>query len=454
VIWLNPLALIGVAAIVAPIVIHILVQRRARPFPFPTLRFLEPARLAAVRRRALEDLPLLVVRTAILAAAAGALAGPLLVTPARRAAWNNRVARAIVGEGELGGGPERTGPRRPGTPSSDRRAALSGPPAAFQTALETSDLREGIARAMAWLETSPPARRELVVVAPFALGSLTRADLAGVPPDVGVRLVRSEQLPASRSFAAPPVIDADVSSFSVRRRDRTIELAGASTSLREAVPVAASAPIEIVASPEVKRAAGATLTAVLSQRVPAPVPGRSARVAFESSAAALPRSAEPLALRTPQGELAPWIADAIASLTSGGEALSGAAADGNTLVVTTSLPPSDLRTALLFRSIFAAMADDASPNGPSIGRSAKASAERGPRSSAALEVLAIPDADLHAWERPSAAVRSPRFETVERDDRRWWWAAVLALLAIEGWARRSRGDRAEEARSIEAARVA
>jgi hypothetical protein len=65
VIWLNPLALIAVAAIAAPILIHILVQRRAAPFPFPTLRFLQPTRLAAIRRHRLEDLLLLAVRAAI-----------------------------------------------------------------------------------------------------------------------------------------------------------------------------------------------------------------------------------------------------------------------------------------------------------------------------------------------------------------------------------------------------
>src|SRR5471030_2938240 len=94
--WLNPFALFALATVVAPILIHILIQRRAERFPFPTLRFLQPTRLAAIRRHVLEDAVLLAVRVALLAAAAAALAGPLFVTAARRQAWERRVVRAVV----------------------------------------------------------------------------------------------------------------------------------------------------------------------------------------------------------------------------------------------------------------------------------------------------------------------------------------------------------------------
>jgi hypothetical protein len=94
--WLNPSALFALVAAVAPILIHLLVQRRAERFAFPTLRSLQPTRLAAIRRHVLEDLPLLAVRGALLAAAVAALAGPLFVTNARRQAWDRRVVRATV----------------------------------------------------------------------------------------------------------------------------------------------------------------------------------------------------------------------------------------------------------------------------------------------------------------------------------------------------------------------
>src|SRR6516165_9206261 len=98
--WVNPLALFTAAAAAAPVLIHILIQRRAERFPFPTLRFLQPTRLASIRRHVLEDAPLLVVRAAILSVAALALAGPLLLTASRREAWDRRLVRAIVVDGD------------------------------------------------------------------------------------------------------------------------------------------------------------------------------------------------------------------------------------------------------------------------------------------------------------------------------------------------------------------
>jgi aerotolerance regulator-like protein len=96
VIWLNPAALVALAVVAVPIVIHLLVQRRAERMAFPTLRFLQPTRLAAIRRHALDDVLLLVVRAAILAAAVAALAGPVMVTTARRQLWQRRIVRATV----------------------------------------------------------------------------------------------------------------------------------------------------------------------------------------------------------------------------------------------------------------------------------------------------------------------------------------------------------------------
>src|SRR5437867_2669378 len=95
-IWLHPWAWLTLVSAAVPVLIHLLVHRRAERFPFPTLRFIQPTRLAAIRRRVLDDIPLLAVRASILAVAAAAFAGPLLVTPARRGAWNARVVRAIA----------------------------------------------------------------------------------------------------------------------------------------------------------------------------------------------------------------------------------------------------------------------------------------------------------------------------------------------------------------------
>ena len=55
--------------------------------PFPTLRFLETTRLSAASRQTLQDWPLLAACGSCCLAAVAALAGPVLVTPAREAAW-------------------------------------------------------------------------------------------------------------------------------------------------------------------------------------------------------------------------------------------------------------------------------------------------------------------------------------------------------------------------------
>ena len=66
------------------------------------------------------------------------------------------------------------------------------------------------------------------------------------------------------------------------------------------------------------------------------------------------------------------------------------------------------------------------------------------------EILPIPDSQLRAWTRDPGAPPPPRPETVERDDRRWLWGAVLLLLAIETWMRRQAAgvqDTTEETRA-------
>src|SRR5947209_19587006 len=106
-IWLNPAAWFALAAVAAPIVIHLLIQRRAERLPFPTLRFLQPTRLASIRRHLLEDWLLLAIRIALLAAAVAALAGPLLITASRRTAWDRRVVRAVASGVGSARGPQR-----------------------------------------------------------------------------------------------------------------------------------------------------------------------------------------------------------------------------------------------------------------------------------------------------------------------------------------------------------
>jgi len=411
VIWLNAAAWMAAAAAAAPVVVHWLVHRRAARLLFPTLRFLLPTRLAAVRRRALDDLPLLAIRVSILILAAAAFAGPLLVSGRRRGEWNARLVRET--------------------------ASPSG----------TRSLAESVDAAVVRLEAAPPARRELVIAAPLVLGSVTAADLAAVPPDVGIRFERTGELPAERTLTERPLATAS------GPRSIAPTLTGAQTSAAEragGAPV--SLPLDVHASPQAKAVVNAAIAAVLSGRVWTPGTGRRLRlVVADGGRVVTPGDAERIRV--------PWMADAVAAIArdrdvrdasariaagvdrpppwrvvaraGDGRAAAMAAARGDALAIVSAAPPADLFTPVLVRAAVEAIAP----------------ASDWPRA----EILPIPDAQLRAWERTPAPIAAPRVDRIDRDDRRWLWAAVLVLLALEQYLRRSRVRDAEE---TEVARVA
>ncbi len=127
----------------------------------------------------------------------------------------------------------------------------------------------------------------------------------------------------------------------------------------------------------------------------------------------------------------PW--QTLASAADG-RPLAVAAASANRLLVASAAPASDLATPVLLRSIANAIASV-----PDLR---------------ADEVVAIADPVLRQWSRPPAPMTAPRIDTVDRDDRRWLWGAVLGLLALETWMRRSRAADAVHQHRQEDARVA
>jgi len=468
-IWLNPLAWIALAALAAPILIHILVQRKAERLPFPTLRFIQPTRLAAIRRHVLDDAALLAIRAAILASAVAALAGPLLVSASRREAWNARVVRAVV------------------TDNPDGARRLQPGDSTFKTqTFATRSLPDGIRHARAWLDAAPPARREIVIVSPLALGSITLEDVAAIPAEIAIRFERAGTLAAERTIAGGHVLaaepdpsvaqrlerDSSSASGSARAASRaegfsrasavrpiilqhTVALNGHATSVVEAVvPVSGSFPIDVVGDVSARPA----IAAVLSQRVWATPADRHARLVLvgktvdetavaRAGAIAQPWMADAVGRIAQDDDLqsaaagtevglvdarfrtAPWITVAFAS---DGHPLAAAAGSPAGLVVVSAAASSDIVTPLLLRAIAGGLAD--------------------PPDLRAAEVIPIPDAQLQAWTRPAVPVVVPRLDTVERDDRRWLWGLVLILLGVESWVRRSRRDEVQEAG--ERARVA
>src|SRR3954462_5020244 len=163
--WLNPWALAGLLAVGVPLLIHLLGRQRAQPLRFPTLRFLGASRLVPTRRKRITDLPLLIIRMLIVAAAAIALAQPWLDTAARRAARQTATARTLSRAVILDPSASMSSTANGAPPADSARkvAALSTSGGSIATTIETDRPATAIDGAAAWLSLQP-GRRELVIV--------------------------------------------------------------------------------------------------------------------------------------------------------------------------------------------------------------------------------------------------------------------------------------------------
>lgn len=81
----NPWLLLGIAAAAAPLLLHLMMRRRARRVRFPAIQLLWPALEQGRRANRLRNISLLVVRMLLLAAAALLLAGPRCESADQRA---------------------------------------------------------------------------------------------------------------------------------------------------------------------------------------------------------------------------------------------------------------------------------------------------------------------------------------------------------------------------------
>jgi Aerotolerance regulator N-terminal len=223
---LNSAALAALTALAAPILVHLLLRHRARRVAFPSLRFLKPSDTAAIRLRAITDWPLLAVRCAVVAAAALALAQPLFVTPARRDGWNARTARAIVVDVTLSAG------RSAAVVDEEQRTVFRS------TVIEATAIDAGIVEALRWLETAPPARRDVAVISDFQRGAIDGMTVDRVPASVGLRLRQTI------SADAPPAAHPDVQ-VTVRapERDRAMAEAALRAAGQDASMTAARGPL-------------------------------------------------------------------------------------------------------------------------------------------------------------------------------------------------------------------
>lgn len=435
--WLNPAALAGLAALALPILIHWLRQHRASRVPFPSLRFVHPSRTAAVRLRQVSDPWLLLVRLAVLALAALALAQPVVLTPPRLAAWNARTARAIVVD-------TSDSMTRDAAQSAAREVADAETASAFAARrFETTDLRAGLKQAAAWAATAPPAVREIVVISDFQSGALGRGDLSVIPPNVGVRPVQVGAATEERRFDGVTMLKPGQIVAHVNRTE--IQLEPSTTHVIITPGTDAPTGLRLLTATEDEAAAQTLLRVVAGAGTPAPSATQPIAAAFRGASSPSPvraieadwmlatvvrlmddpdlRAAAALAT-TPEGgegSAAPWT---IVSRDAQQRPIVRAAAVGRELIVDVAGAPDSYLAAAAVRGALLARQE----------RSGYAE----------QEIVRLASGELARWTRAPGPVDSSIAVHADRTDARWFWVLALLMLGVETFMRRSRGIRAQE----------
>lgn len=375
----QPWAWLGLVGLAVPIAIHMLARHQAVRTLFPSLRFIDATDVTFIKRQRLTDIPLLIVRLAIVAVAVAAIAGPRW---AARGTGGRASAVAVVVDASAGviGGEAAT--------VAKTEAATSETSAI----VDAVSLPAGINSAAAWLATQS-GPRTIVVVSDFQRGSLDGDAIAKVPAGVGLR------------FHALPIVPSKLPPGFELRGDRS----------RMAWPVASPGgvlPLAVKAGPDQDRAA-AMLSAVSSLVVTAPVDAsaRHATLVFPSA----PERKDVVASGSAINQ--PWMFAVVEPLLSDSvmrAKLSTYSAGGDLLIVVDDDPASAL-SATVASTVLASLVQ--------------------PLAWSELEPSTIAADQLRAWERaPSDA---PSVNSGEPQGR-WLWIVALALLALETWMRRRR----------------
>ncbi|MBM4194429.1 MAG: hypothetical protein FJ202_08645 [Gemmatimonadetes bacterium] len=199
--WGAPFALLGVAAVALPILIHLFTRRHTRRVTVPSLRFVRPALTPPRRTARLEDALLLALR-----AAAFVLAALALARPTRIGERDAQPARPLAIVIDTSASVRRTVVELRATADSVARVRREAIGVALGAAredglvLETGLPRAGVRIAAAWLAERGGVG-ELVVLSDFQFTSLAPADLRALPPGVTVRLLPQASRVATRGGA-------------------------------------------------------------------------------------------------------------------------------------------------------------------------------------------------------------------------------------------------------------
>ena len=234
---LAPLFLLGLAAVAAPVIIHLRLRHRSQVVAFPSLMFISRAPYRSVRRRRLRDLLLLALRCLALALLALAFARPLFQGEAAPGATEaNRLTVVLLDNSFSMGFGDRWQQATTAAASSfaelgpgDRGALILYSDQAEMAAAPTPDgtllarlasEAELVPRATSLLPAIQVARgvladaedvavRELVIVSDFQRSSWAPDNVASLPQGVELRLVdvRSEDEDQGNAAVTDVVLD-------------------------------------------------------------------------------------------------------------------------------------------------------------------------------------------------------------------------------------------------------
>ncbi len=213
--FLHPWFLLGLGAVAAPVIIHLVFKMKARVVPYPSVRFLQQVDRKVARRQKIRELLILLLRCLAIALLALGLAGPI-VKPSGGGLGSSGTAAAVVlddsysmgmldAEGPIFGrarGLARSILKTLGHGdaacllTSRREPAMSRDPAGLAAELDRMEASPGAATlgplvkvAAGLLGRTPAAQRELYVISDFQerAADFQGADLAS--PDFTAILV-------------------------------------------------------------------------------------------------------------------------------------------------------------------------------------------------------------------------------------------------------------------------
>jgi len=441
--WLNPGALWALPVAFIPIVIHLLRTHHATRVSFPSVRFVQPSRTAAVRMRMPSDILLMLLRVAIVAFGVGALAGPIVLTGGRVAAWNSRTARAVVVD-VSDSMRAADGSGRPPEAAAAEAAAAELRTATYGRRIDARDLAEGLARASAWLAASPPARREIVVISDLQRGAVGGSRPPVIPDGMGLRFIPVGRRAQSTTFAGTRLLGAD----NVAVREQSIEATAETTAVvTQSRTGAEAAGLRLIAPAGADQSVARLLRAVAIAGAPggaadqpiviefagappgaisvSPVrPGWMLRTVLRLLDDPAVSSTSPASASGSEGAGdVPWTTLA---MTPDNRPLLRAAASGSELLLDVGAPADGLFAAEVVRAALVARLDPAIYDEHEVGR--------------------LDDALLTALTRQPGPVTRDTWRTADSSDARWLWLVALVLLGAEQWLReRSARQRHQEA---------